>query len=95
MGAEIGLACVYARKAERVLRISPYCSDKNYTDNSLEVKDSSGEVVFQTVLIGSTAHIQGIWRDQFGAGEELATDDGADCWVRFLWSLTIDVVDAT
>lgn len=52
-----------------------YSSDKNYTSNSLEVKDSSGEVVLQVVLIGSTALVRGIWRDQFGAGAELFSDE--------------------
>jgi hypothetical protein len=53
----------------------PYTSEKNYTKNSLEVKDSSGEVVLQIFLKGSTAYVQGIWRDQFGAGAEILSDE--------------------
>jgi hypothetical protein len=64
----------------------PYCSDKNYTRNSLEVKDSSGEVVLQAVLIGSTVRLQGIWRDQFGGGVELLTDENGKTFSVIQWS---------
>lgn len=50
-----------------------FCSDKNYTDKSLEVLDNAGHVVLQLVLIKepSTVHIQGEWWNIHGEGRRL------------------------
>ena len=49
----------------------PFCSDKNYDDHRLEIKDGSGHVVLQVVLFKDRVQIQGEWRDPFGHGVRL------------------------
>jgi hypothetical protein len=51
----------------RVLN-SPYVADKNYTRNSLEVKDKRGHVVLQVQLLRDRVKLAGEWRDEFGRG---------------------------
>lgn len=67
-----------------------YSSDKNYTSNSLEVEDSSGEVVLQVTLIGSTPYVQAIWRDKFGAGSELVSDENGQQSTATSWANPVD-----
>ncbi len=52
----------------------PYCLDKNYTNDTLEVLDSSGHVIIQVRVLGDRVQIQGEWRDEFGHGVELVDD---------------------
>jgi hypothetical protein len=46
----------------------PFCSDKNYTQNTLEVKDSRHHVVLWVRVLNDRIQIQGEWQDGFGAG---------------------------
>jgi len=59
----------------------PYCADKNYTKNALEVLDSRGHVVLQIVILRDRVQIQGEWFDDTGRGVQLikapAPDNGA------------------
>jgi hypothetical protein len=48
------------------------CWDKNYTRNSLEVKDSADHVVFQIRILPHRVQLQGEWRDDFGHGIRIA-----------------------
>lgn len=77
---------VVAIKKNHWVVYPPYCSDKNYTSNSLEVKDSTGDVVLQVVLNGSRAYVKGIWRDQFGAGAELVSDENEQQATVISWA---------
>jgi len=55
-------------------RIYPlYSSDKNYTDDALEVKDSAGHVVLQVKILPKTKTIQlqGEWWNTQGSGIRL------------------------
>ncbi|MGC1838176.1 MAG: hypothetical protein WA674_07525 [Candidatus Acidiferrales bacterium] len=56
----------------------PYCSDKNYTKDALEVLDSSGHVVFQIKLLSDGVQVQGEWWDDQGRGERLIAIKTAD-----------------
>jgi hypothetical protein len=48
---------------------SNFCSDKNYDDHRIEIKDSGGHVVLQVVLLNyTTVQLQGEWHNQFGHG---------------------------
>ena len=44
--------------------------DKNYTQNSLEVKDNREQVVLQIKFLPDRIQIAVEWRDQFGRGQE-------------------------
>jgi len=44
--------------------------DKNYTQNSLEIKDSREQVVLQIKFLSDRIQIAVEWRDQFGNGQE-------------------------
>lgn len=46
----------------------PYCSDKNYDEHRLEIKDGGGHVVLQVALFVDRIQLQGEWHDQFGKG---------------------------
>jgi len=46
----------------------PFCQDKNYTDDALEVLDSSLHVVLQIRLLPNTVQVQGEWWDNQGSG---------------------------
>jgi len=46
----------------------PFCLDKNYTKNTLEVRDHRGHVVLWTRLLKDRVQIQGEWRDEHGHG---------------------------
>jgi hypothetical protein len=48
------------------------CFDKNYTENSLEVKDGADHVVFQIRILSDRIQLQGEWRDEFGHGIRIA-----------------------
>lgn len=54
----------------------PYCSDKNYTDNSIEMKDKAGHVVLQAFLYRDKIQIQGEWHTTLGSGERLIESSG-------------------
>src|SRR5260370_19932572 len=47
------------------------CWDKNYTKNSLEVKDGAEHVVLQIRILPDRIQLQGEWRDEFGHGMRL------------------------
>lgn len=49
--------------------------DRNYNDNSLEVKDETGEVVLQVVVLPEEIRLQGIWHDKSGHTIELVKDE--------------------
>jgi hypothetical protein len=60
----------------------PYCLDRNWTDDSLEVRDSAGHIALQLKLITSGmmgvsgmqgVQIQGEWRNVQGQGRRLVT----------------------
>jgi hypothetical protein len=56
-------------------RVYPaYCSEKNFTKSTLEIKDNGGHVVLQIHLFPDRVMIQGIWSDQYGAGKEFVED---------------------
>jgi hypothetical protein len=46
----------------------PFCLDKNYTRNTLEVLDHRGHVVLYTRLLKDRVQILGEWRDKHGHG---------------------------
>jgi hypothetical protein len=50
------------------------CWDKNYTEDSLEVKDGRGRVVLQVRLLPDRIQLQGEWRNE--TGENLITEPG-------------------
>ncbi len=45
--------------------------DKNYTDDTLEIKDKSGHVILQMRILPDRIQLQGVWRDKFNRGVEL------------------------
>ncbi len=51
--------------------VTQYCLDKNYSDDSLEVLDTGGHVVFQMKLLADRVQLQGEWRDTLGNGVRL------------------------
>lgn len=63
----------------------PYCADKNYTDDSLEILDSSLHVVFQVKLFPGLVQVQGEWWDNQGSGKRIhKSKDGKGSVVEFL-----------
>jgi hypothetical protein len=50
------------------------CWDKNYTDDSLEVKDGRGRVVLQVRLLPDRVQLQGEWPNE--TGKNLITEQG-------------------
>jgi hypothetical protein len=48
-----------------------FCSDKNYTNDSLEVLDNRGHVIFQLKLLPDEIRIQGEWYDGIGQGVQV------------------------
>jgi len=57
----------------------PYCSDKNYRDDALEVLDNAGHVVLQLKLLSKgyqTVQIQGEWWNIQGQGRRLIEEKG-------------------
>jgi hypothetical protein len=46
-------------------------TDKNYTDDALEVKDEGGHVVFQTHILSDRIQLRGEWHDAFGGGVQI------------------------
>jgi hypothetical protein len=54
--------------------ITSACLDKNYTQDSLEILDDRGLVVFQVTILSDRVQIQGEWRDEFGHGLRLSID---------------------
>jgi hypothetical protein len=59
-------------------RVYSGATDKNYTDNSLEVLDLRGHVVLQVTLLDDRVQIQGEWRDEFGKGCRLRQSSPED-----------------
>ena len=49
-------------------RISNAAWEKNYTDDSLEVKDARGRIIFQIRLLADHAEFQAEWWDEYGNG---------------------------
>jgi hypothetical protein len=49
--------------------------DKNYTQDTLEVLDSTGHSVIQVRVLGDLIQINGEWRDEYGQGIEITGDD--------------------
>jgi hypothetical protein len=60
------------RNKWRVSDSSAVVWDKNYTDDSLEVKDRRGHVVLQIRLFLKYVQLQGVWYDDSGKGVQLA-----------------------
>lgn len=61
----------------------PFCSDKNYDKNGIEMKDGAGHVVLQVRLFPEIVRIQGEWHDQFGGGVRIfrfQNGGGAVAW---------------
>lgn len=52
-------------------KVTPLAYDKNYTSNTLEVKDSRKHVVLWLRVFADKVQIQGEWRDEFGNGLRL------------------------
>jgi hypothetical protein len=48
-----------------------FCKDKNYTNESLEVLDNRGHVVFQLKILPDKIQIQGEWYDDLGRGVQV------------------------
>jgi hypothetical protein len=48
-----------------------FCSDKNHTKDSLEVKDNSGHVVLQIRILADLIQLQGEWWSTESAGVRL------------------------
>ena len=48
-----------------------FCSDKNYTKDSLEVLDKAGHVVFQLRILRDEIRLQGEWYDDLGRGVQI------------------------
>jgi hypothetical protein len=62
--------------------------DWNYTDDSLEIKDKGGHVVFQIRLLPDRIQLQGEWQDKFGGGFEFSAcrqPDGSILGCMGLW----------
>lgn len=67
---------VRGRKGEVVATIEknrwtvypPFCLDKNYTKDSLEVKDSRGHIVLQVRILPDRIQLEGEWNDEYGKG---------------------------
>ena len=57
-------------------KVYPPCSDKNYTKNSLEIKDRAGHVVLQVTLYRNKIQLQGEWHTSLGQGERLESVPG-------------------
>jgi hypothetical protein len=53
--------------------------DKNYTQNSLEIKGSRGQVVLQLKYLPDRIQIAVEWRDQFGRGQEWSKCGSHSC----------------
>ena len=53
--------------------------DKNYTQNSLEIKGSRGQVVLQLKYLPDRIQIAVEWRDQFGRGQEWSRCGSHSC----------------
>ena len=49
----------------------PECWDKNYSDDSLEVLDKRGHVVFQVRILSDRLQLRGEWRDDLGHGQRI------------------------
>lgn len=45
--------------------------DRNYNENSLEVRDEAGDVVLQVVVLPDRIRLQGLWREETGAFFEI------------------------
>jgi hypothetical protein len=50
----------------------PKTWDRNYTDNSLEVKNAKGNVILQIRMLPDRIQLQGEWRSENGDGVQLA-----------------------
>ncbi len=50
----------------------PYCQEKNYTEDALEVLDSSLHVVLQLKLLQDRVQVQGEWWDNQGHGQRIS-----------------------
>jgi hypothetical protein len=61
----------------------PFCSDKNYNKQSIEMKDSAGHVVLQLKLVQDAVQIQAEWRDQFGGGRRFVQAPGGA--ISYYW----------
>jgi hypothetical protein len=48
--------------------------DRNYTSNSLEILDETGDVVLQIVVLSDRIQIQGIWHDKTGQWLEMVKE---------------------
>ncbi len=48
--------------------VYPPCLDKNYTDDSLEVRDKRGHIVLQVRVLSDRIQLQGEWNDEYGEG---------------------------
>jgi hypothetical protein len=51
--------------------VTSACLDKNYSNDSLEILDARGLVIFQMRLLSDHVELQGEWRDEFGNGVRL------------------------
>jgi hypothetical protein len=51
----------------------PYCQEKNYTEDALEVLDSSLHVVLQLKLLLDRVQVQSEWWDNQGHGQRIST----------------------
>jgi hypothetical protein len=63
--------------------VTQHCLDKNYSDDSLEVLDGGGHVVFQMKLLADRVQLQGEWRDTLGNGVRLIAQPkagGIEIW---------------
>jgi len=67
-------------------RVTSYCLDKNYSDDSLEILDSRGHIVFQVTILSDRVQIQGEWHNEFGWGIRMSDAwDGTDNGVQAMW----------
>jgi hypothetical protein len=59
----------------------PYCLDKNYTQDVLEVKDSGGHVALQVRLLPDRVQVQGEWWDNQHQGVRVVALKGQAMWI--------------
>lgn len=50
--------------------------DRNYSENALEIKDNSGDVIFQVILTENKVQLQGKFYDSKGKGWAIYGDKG-------------------
>jgi len=62
---------------------APYCLDKNYTSDSLEVKDKRDHVVLQVRILPDRIQLQGEWNDEYGRGMRVIQHPGGLQFIRW------------